>query len=213
MGAKESKEVDELIFEEEDAFVSEEKKDEEIRKEFRKLILYAESAEVNLQRRVAERLANEALDSNRQRQIVRLGGLDLLIPLCSSEDPEVRRLSVHALANLSSDHENQPSLEERGAIDIFMDLIKDRHPQTIRQVSEAFSPFSSLLSFSELQRIGQSSLERAVQTHHRGEGCSHQLAGAHPSHLTHELQPETFSRSPPLAQGGGHSLPGEPSRG
>ena len=58
--------------------------------------------------------------------------------------------------------ENQPSLEERGAIDIFMDLIKDRHPQTIRQVSEAFSPFSSLLCFSELQRIGQSSLERAV---------------------------------------------------
>ena len=36
-----------------------------------------------------------------QKQIVDLGGLDLLLPLTKSESSEVRRLAAHALANLS----------------------------------------------------------------------------------------------------------------
>lgn len=66
-----------------------------------RLIAYAESADVKLQREVAERLANEAVKTNRQTQIVEYGGLQLLVPLTRSEDPEVQRLSAHALANLS----------------------------------------------------------------------------------------------------------------
>lgn len=50
---------------------------------------------------VAEKLANEAVKSNRQVQIVEYGGLKLLVPLTKSKDQEVQRLAAHALANLS----------------------------------------------------------------------------------------------------------------
>lgn len=66
-----------------------------------RMIVYAESADVKLQREVAEKLANEAVRSERQVQIVEYGGLKLLIPLTRSADPEVQRLAAHALANLS----------------------------------------------------------------------------------------------------------------
>lgn len=66
-----------------------------------RLIVYAESADIGLQREVAEKLANEAVKSNRQVQIVEYGGLRLLVPLTKSPDPEVQRLAAHALANLS----------------------------------------------------------------------------------------------------------------
>lgn len=65
------------------------------------MIVYAESADVRLQREVAEKLANEAVKPNRQKQIVEYGGLRLLVPLTKSTDPEVQRLAAHALANLS----------------------------------------------------------------------------------------------------------------
>lgn len=41
----------------------------------------------------------------RQKQIVELGGLQLLIPLTRSIDEEVQRLAAHSLANLSVDCE------------------------------------------------------------------------------------------------------------
>jgi hypothetical protein len=66
-----------------------------------RLIAYAESAEVSLQREVAEKLANEAVKPARQVQIVQYGGLRLLVPLTKSVDQEVQRLAAHALANLS----------------------------------------------------------------------------------------------------------------
>lgn len=66
-----------------------------------RLIAYCESAEVTLQREVAEKLANEAVKSARQVQIVQYGGLKLLVPLTKSSDQEVQRLAAHALANLS----------------------------------------------------------------------------------------------------------------
>ena len=66
-----------------------------------RLIAYAESADPVLQREVAEKLANEAVNGSRQVQIVEYGGLKLLVPLTRSKDPEVQRLSAHALANLS----------------------------------------------------------------------------------------------------------------
>jgi hypothetical protein len=66
-----------------------------------RLIAYAESADIQLQREVAEKLANEAVKSARQVQIVEFGGLKLLVPLTRSRDSEVQRLAAHALANLS----------------------------------------------------------------------------------------------------------------
>jgi hypothetical protein len=56
-----------------------------------RLIMYAQSADVVLQREVAERLANEAVKPSRQVQIVQLGGLQLLLPLTRSLDSEVRK--------------------------------------------------------------------------------------------------------------------------
>jgi hypothetical protein len=46
-------------------------------------------------------LANEAVKPARQAEIVRYGGLQLLVPLTKSADVEVQRLAAHALANLS----------------------------------------------------------------------------------------------------------------
>lgn len=66
-----------------------------------RLIAYCESADVALQREVAEKLANEAVKPDRQVQIVQFGGLKLLVPLTKSMDKEVQRLAAHALANLS----------------------------------------------------------------------------------------------------------------
>lgn len=66
-----------------------------------RLIAYCESAELSLQREVAEKLANEAVKPARQVQIVQYGGLQLLVPLTKSTDEEVQRLAAHALANLS----------------------------------------------------------------------------------------------------------------
>lgn len=74
---------------------------ESLRVNLSRLIAYAESADVTLQREVAEKLANEAVKPARQVQIVELGGLRLLVPLTKSADSEVQRLAAHALANLS----------------------------------------------------------------------------------------------------------------
>lgn len=54
---------------------------QQLRVNLSRMIIYAESADVSLQREVAEKLANEAVKSNRQVQIVEYGGLQLLVPL------------------------------------------------------------------------------------------------------------------------------------
>lgn len=79
---------------------------QQLRVNLSRMIIYAESADVSLQREVAEKLANEAVKSNRQVQIVEYGGLQLLVPLTKSSDPEVQRLAAHALANLSVTSKN-----------------------------------------------------------------------------------------------------------
>lgn len=56
-----------------------------------RLIMYAEVAETPEQMRIAERLANEAVDPARQAQISRLGGLELAFTLARSSDIEVSR--------------------------------------------------------------------------------------------------------------------------
>ena len=75
--------------------------------QLRQLIHYAKGADPELQREVAEKLANEAVKPDRQEQIVELGGLELLLPLVESSDKEVQRLAAHALANLSVNADNQ----------------------------------------------------------------------------------------------------------
>lgn len=109
-----------------------------------RLIAYAESADVHLQRevgfdilarkndvilscsyyvQVAEKLANEAVKPQRQAQIVEYGGLQLLVPLTNSKDIEVQRLAAHALANLSVNgdlhHVRTPCLNDDIALLIY----------------------------------------------------------------------------------------------
>jgi hypothetical protein len=62
-----------------------------------KMIAYAQSADIVLQREVAEMLANEAVNSDRQAQIVEYGGLKLLVPLTASSDEDVRLVNANAL--------------------------------------------------------------------------------------------------------------------
>jgi len=91
-----------------------------------RLVAYAESADVILQQEVAEKLANEAVKPERQRQIVEVGGLKLLLPLTQSVDMEVRRLAAHALANLSVNSDNQIIMANEGGIDMLVDLVESK---------------------------------------------------------------------------------------
>ena len=73
-----------------------------------KMIAYAQSADVVLQREVAEMLANEAVNSDRQAQIVEYGGLRLLVPLTKSSDEDVRCVNVvlnHTACGAGTSHE------------------------------------------------------------------------------------------------------------
>jgi len=125
--------------EEESAFI------ESLRLHLVRLIAYAESAEVRLQREVAEKLANEAVKPERQVQIVELGGLRLLIPLTKSSDSEVQRLSAHALANLSVNADNQRLMASGGAIDALIILLDSSLMQTQRQSAKALANLGVLL--------------------------------------------------------------------
>eukprot|EP00904_Undaria_pinnatifida_P002566 jgi/Undpi1/1230/HiC_scaffold_108.g14144.m1 len=116
MGIGESKEEkvnDDVVLVEDDDSLS-----DALRTNLTRLIAYAKSADPDLQRQVAEKLANEAVKPSRQAQIVELGGLKLLLPLANSRDIEVQRLAVHALANLSVDYmlgSNHPHLQRQAA--------------------------------------------------------------------------------------------------
>ncbi|CAM9244104.1 unnamed protein product [Choristocarpus tenellus] len=120
-----------------------------------RLISYARSADPQLQRQVAEKLANEAVQPSRQAQIVALGGLKLLLPLAQSTDVEVQRLAVHALANLSvngrafvnftSYHhcsdpaENQTLMAEEGGIEALVAILDTHHINLQRQGAKALA--------------------------------------------------------------------------
>lgn len=88
-----------------------------LRLHLQRFIVYAEGSVPELQREVAEKLANEAVKPARQIQIVELGGLKLLLPLTMSDDVEIQRLAAHALANLSVLAENQVKMAREGLFD------------------------------------------------------------------------------------------------
>jgi len=104
-----------------------------------RLIAYATSADVMLQREVAEKLANEAVNPKRQVQIVEYGGLKLLVPLTKSVDVEVQRLVAHALANLSVNASNQQLMAEEGAIEMLIPLLSTNHELVQRQSAKALA--------------------------------------------------------------------------
>lgn len=113
-----------------------------------RLIVYAQSADTELQREVAERLANEAIQriyddlmwiAQRQVQIVELGGLKLLLPLTKSSDIEVQRLAAHALANLSVNITNQIVMAQNGGIEMIITLLNSPSDQVQRQAAKALA--------------------------------------------------------------------------
>jgi hypothetical protein len=134
------------------------------------MIVYAESADVRLQREVAEKLANEAVKPSRQKQIVEYGGLRLLVPLTKSTDPEVQRLAAHALANLSVTSkcihllifichlllqaENQVLMANEGAIEMLVDLLESKHELIQRQSAKALANLG--VNAENKRRIAQS---------------------------------------------------------
>lgn len=105
--------------------------DAEVVLHLRRLIAYAEGADAQLQREVAERLANEAVRGDQQERIVRCGGLALLGPLTRSADVEVQRLATHALANLSVLPANQALMAPDG-VAMLVDLLRTSGQQTVR---------------------------------------------------------------------------------
>jgi hypothetical protein len=100
---------------------------------------YAQSADDKLQKEVAEKLANEAVNPVRQKQIVEYGGLKLLVPLINSRNIEVQRLSAHALANLSVNSENQIVMAREGAIEMLVQLLDSDVEQIQRQSAKALA--------------------------------------------------------------------------
>jgi hypothetical protein len=112
---------------------------ESLRINLQRLIVYAQSADVELQREVAERLANEAVKPDRQVQIVELEGLKLLLPLTESENSEVQRLAAHALANLSVNSDNQVSMANEGGIEMLVKLLDSNNEHVQRQAAKAIA--------------------------------------------------------------------------
>lgn len=104
-----------------------------------RLIAYADSADIKLQREVAERLANEAVKPARQVQIVEYGGLQLLVPLMKSTDVEVQRLAAHALANLSVNSTNQEIMAKEGAIEMLITMLNSPNELIQRQSAKALA--------------------------------------------------------------------------
>ncbi|KAJ1451483.1 hypothetical protein M885DRAFT_569947 [Pelagophyceae sp. CCMP2097] len=138
MGAKGSKgsgrgakDEDDLTFEDSDQGLS-----NLMRLHLSRLIAYADSADVSLQREVAEKLANEAVKPERQLQIVSLGGLKLLLPLTKSTDAEVQRLAAHALANLSVNSTNQIEMAHGDGVAMLVDLLGSSSVHVQRQASK-----------------------------------------------------------------------------
>ena len=119
---------DEWVFEDEEDDTSEDKermeRKEDLATGYKRLMAYAASGTVAQKKKVAEMLANHAVQPIRQREIVELGGLKLLLPLTKSEDSEVQRLAAHALANISVDATNQILLAENGGIEMLVSLLE-----------------------------------------------------------------------------------------
>ena len=67
----------------------------DLRGNLSRLIIYAESADQEEQKKVAERLANEAVNPARQSQLAGLGGLELAFLLARSTDVEVSIVCVN----------------------------------------------------------------------------------------------------------------------
>jgi hypothetical protein len=112
---------------------------DELRINLQRLIVYAQSADVELQREVAESLANQAVKPDRQVQIVELGGLKLLLPLTESSNSEVQRLAAHALANLSVNSENQVSMSREGGVEMLIKLLDSNNEHVQRQAAKAIA--------------------------------------------------------------------------
>lgn len=110
--------------------------DDFLRTNLSRCIEYAKSSNPELQRQIAEKLANEAVKPHRQEQIVKLDGLELLLPLTQSRDPEVKRLAAHALANLSVNADNQVEMASRGGVEMLVELLHSSVPQVQRQSSK-----------------------------------------------------------------------------
>lgn len=105
-------------------------------------------------------MANEAVKSARQVQIVEFGGLRLLVPLTKSTDEEVQRLAAHALANLSVNGtvlsqldrslpllvyfvfhaaDNQKLMADEGAIECLIGLLDSSNDLIQRQSAKALA--------------------------------------------------------------------------
>lgn len=151
MGASGSRESDIIIADEDVSHADAVPFTETLRVNLQRLLIYAKSSDPKLQREVAERLANEALRSDRQAQIVECGGLKLLVQLTRSDDAEVQRLSAHALANLSALPVNQKVMAEfEGGIDMLVKLLKSPIPEVQRQAAKSIANLSVVASNMKL---------------------------------------------------------------
>ncbi|CAE7350826.1 vac8 [Symbiodinium sp. KB8] len=77
--------------------------------------------------------------AERREQIVKLGGLELLLPLAESPDTEVQRLAAHALANLSVSPDNQASIAAEGGIDILVKLLGSTSEKVVQQAAKGLA--------------------------------------------------------------------------
>lgn len=114
--------------------------DEQLTLSLQRLVIYARSSDVSLQREVAERLANLAVKREMQERIVACGGLQLLVPLTQSSDVEVQRLAAHALANLSVLAANQVAIAEAaGGLEMLVRLLGSPSSEVQRQAAKSMA--------------------------------------------------------------------------
>lgn len=107
-----------------------------------RLIIYAEGSDIELQRQVAELLANEAVIPEKRNMIVELGGMQLLLPLAKSRidtTESVQKLAAHAIANLSVEPANQALIAAQGGIPVLLKLLDECGPNVQRQAAKSLA--------------------------------------------------------------------------
>jgi len=119
-----------------------------LRANMTRCMLYASSSDTKEQAYVAERLANEAVNRDRQAQIVECGGIKLLVPLMKSSNSEVQRLATHTLANLSALPSNQRAIAETPeCLEVLFVLLHSEVPEVQRQGAKTVANVSVVPDF------------------------------------------------------------------
>ncbi|KAL4698686.1 hypothetical protein H8959_011343 [Pygathrix nigripes] len=128
-------------------------------------------------------LANMSAEYTSKVQIFEHGGLEPLIRLLSSPDPDVKKNSMECIYNLVQDFQCRTTLQELNAIPPILDLLKSEYP---------------VIQLLALKTLGVITNDKESRTMLRdNQGLDHLIKIL-------ETKPDSMEVSPELLQFGGH---------